>query len=213
MLDKSVPYYQVFMTKNEIEKFDKYELPEGFEFCYYKDGMTIDWVRLQMYYEFYSTFGDAINFFKNIYLSQGSMIYERLLFVKDKDNVIVATGSLWVGTHFGTVMHKIQGIAVHPEFRGKGLASAILTRLFEIAIEIDCRGGLYTNTNSWSYPAINLLFKNGFLAYMGPKPANCEQKDDGYTDTNKMAWEIVMRKIALYNAKKNQADNEKYGSL
>lgn len=213
MLDKSVPYYQVFMTKNDIEKFDKHELPDGYTIYEYKVGMAIDWVRLQMYYEQYDTFGEALNYFKKMYIEQGNMIYERLLFVKDEDDLIIGTGALWVGTHFGNVMHKIQGVAIHPQYRNKGIAKAIVSRLYEIAVALECKGGLYTNASTWNYPFINLLFKMGFVAYMGKKPKNHAVTADDYEDNNKLAWEIIMNKIAAYNKKHVDAENERFGSL
>lgn len=213
MLDKSVPYYQVFMTKNDITKFDKYELPEGFSFTPYKMGMMIDWVRLQMYYEFFKNYGEAITFFKNIYLNQGSMINTRLIFVKDKDNVIIGSGALWVGTHFGAVMHKIQGLAIHPEFRKKGVAEAIISRLYEIAVELECKGGLYTNASTWNYPAVNLLFKMGFSAYMGNRPKNHEVTNEEFNENNQLAWNIIMTKINDYNKKHVKEENDRFGAL
>lgn len=213
MLDKSVPYHQVFMMKNVIEPATEYDLPEGFTFCEYKDGMALEWVRLQMFYELYDTFGDAIAYFKEMYLKQGMMIYKRLIFIKDENGIVIATGALWVGTHFGNVMHKIQGLAVHPQFRHRGLAKAIIARLYNIAVELECKGGLYTNVITWSYPAINLLFKMGFVAYVGEKPTNHKVTVEEYNDTNKLAWEIIMRKINEYNQKHVNEINEKFGSL
>ena len=213
MLDKSVPYYQIFMTKNDISKFDKYELPEGFSFTPYKQGMMIDWVRLQMYYEFFKNYGEAITFFKNVYLNQGSMINTRLIFVKDEHNVIIGSGALWIGTHFGAVMHKIQGIAIHPEFRKKGIAEAIISRLYEIAIELECKGGLYANAATWNYPAINLLFKMGFSAYMGKRPKNHEVTNEEFEENNQLGWGVIMTKINEYNVKHVAEQNDRFGSL
>lgn len=141
------------------------------------------------------------------------MIYDRLIFVRDEKDLVVATGALWVGTHFGNVMHKIAGVAVHPEFRHKGIAMAVVTRLLQIANELECKGGLYCNMCTWNYPFINMMFKQGFVAYMGKKPKNHAMTDTEYSENNRLAWEVIMNKIADYNKKHVDAQNEKWGAL
>lgn len=58
------------------------------------------------------------------------------------------------------------------------------------------RDFLYLVTQTWSYKAIRLYEKFGFLPYKGPKPVNW--KSDDFDAENLRAWNIIEEKIAEY---------------
>ncbi len=47
MLDKSIPFAAVLMTKHDIGVFLRFTLPAGCRFCLYRAGLEQDWARLQ----------------------------------------------------------------------------------------------------------------------------------------------------------------------
>lgn len=48
MLDKSVPHISAIMVNHDATNYPEFHLPEGYSFCFYKDGLEEDWCRLQL---------------------------------------------------------------------------------------------------------------------------------------------------------------------
>ena len=47
MLDKSLPYTPLMMTKTDTENFPKFDLPEGYSFRFYRAGDEMHWAALE----------------------------------------------------------------------------------------------------------------------------------------------------------------------
>ncbi|MEG0895402.1 MAG: GNAT family N-acetyltransferase [Oscillospiraceae bacterium] len=212
MIDKDIPYLKVYMTKPEITEYPKYSLPDGFYFKFYDENMDSDWVRLQMYEDVFENFGEAIRYFNAIYVSQGNVLKKRMAFICDDKDMVVGCGALWFGNKFGVLANEITSLIVHPNYRGLGLAKALVSRLLDLHKELECKGGIYSSLSSWDYKAIDILFTMGFVAYMGKPPVDFKNPATFKLD-NQTAWKYIMTKLTASKSEILKEQIEKYGLL
>ncbi len=212
MIDNGIPYLKVYMTKPEVTEYPNYNLPDGFYFKFYEEGMANDWVMLQMYEGIFENFGEAIRYFNAIYVSQGNILKKRMIFICDNKDMVVACGALWFGQKFGVLANEITSLIVHPNYRGLGLAKAVVSRLLDLHKQLNCKGGIYCCLSSWNYKAIDILFTMGFVAYMGKPPADIETPSTFQFD-NQTAWKFIMTKLTSSKSEILKEQIEKYGLL
>lgn len=200
MLDKSVPYYGVMMVKTDTSRYPRYELPEGYSLSGYKVGFENEWAALTYSVEQTDSLEEARQIYANEFLTRVELLPKRSLFVLDKDGRVAACGSLWFGSHFGVELPRIHHVAAHREHQGKGLVKALMTTLLDTYNELGYRNFIYLTSQTWSYKALYIYSKCGFLPYKGDKPVNW--KADNFEDDNARAWAIIGGKIHEYEEAK-----------
>ncbi len=204
MLDKSIPHIRVIMVKSDTADYPRFELPEGFVFRGYEPGFENAWAELIFETEQAETLEKAREIFTKEFLESPEDLERRCLFViEESSGRIAATASLWYGDLFGEVMQRIHWVATRPEYQGKGLVKALMTRLLDIYNELGCKGFIYLTSQTWSYKALNLYSRFGFRPYLGPKPVNWKYDDPGdFEKKNEEAWKLVEMKISGYEKAK-----------
>lgn len=194
MLDRTVPYYKVLMEKTDPSQFPRYDLPPGYEFCFFRPELRDDWVRIQCSSQHCETQAEAEAAFERAFAPHWEALAHRCLFVLDPDGTPVATACIWPGYHFGYERQRLHWVAVAQGQKGKGLAKAMVSRLLELYPQIDDKNYFYLTTQSWSWPAVGLYLAFGFKPYMGPMPANWPSPH--YDIENELAWQLIEQKLA-----------------
>ncbi|MDW7659664.1 MAG: GNAT family N-acetyltransferase [Bacillota bacterium] len=198
MLDRSIPYIGVLMEKFDTDNYPVYLLPAGYSFCLYRQGLEEDWCRLQLESKQVDSLEAAQRIFADEFVIRPDLLARQCFFVSDdRTNEIVGTASLWTGSHFGEERHRLHWVTVDTRYQGKGLAKALLTRVFDCYNEQDYSGYIYLTSQTWSYKALNLYASFGFLPYFGPKPANWKSTEDFARETE-TAWKLIRQKIDAY---------------
>lgn len=198
MLDKTLPYVGVLMTKSDTHKYPQCNLPEGYTFSTYQPGYEKDWGKIHYQLGQTKTVSEAVKIFENEFLIDFDTATKQCFFVLDSQSKVVATASLWYGDTFGKTNHRIHWVAVHPDHHGKGLAKALLTKIMTLHNQLGHKGILYLVTQTWSYKAINLYGKFGFIPFKGMKPVNWHYDD--YETKNDAAWDVILQKISEYKS-------------
>lgn len=196
MVDKnSIPYLSVILTKRDTNVYPIYELPEGYSFCEYEDELQIEWIKLNMMYDVFESFGQAISYFQNAFLGNRDLLRKQMLFVKNSENQVVATACLWEGSHFGQPVQRIHFFAVHNFHRSKGIGKAMISRLLAVYNEQQYKTGIYITSQTWSYKEINLFFMFGFKEYMGAMPPRWKGTPAQFNTNKPIAWKIIKEHI------------------
>lgn len=196
MLDKTVPYIELIMTKSDIKTYPRQDLPEGYSFCMYEDGFEDSWAELEFSVEEFNTLDEAKDYFKDVFIPYKDELYKRCIFVKDNRGKIVATTTLWYGDTLGNINERVHWVSVHPDYQGKGISKALLTKTLDLYNELDLKGEIYLTTQTWSYIAINVYLKYGFKPYLGAKPLKWEDDNgEDFLDKTQKGWGIVFGKI------------------
>ncbi|MCL2446325.1 MAG: GNAT family N-acetyltransferase [Oscillospiraceae bacterium] len=189
MLDKTIPHIGVIMTKAASD-YPRFALPAGFCFCGYQTGMEEAWARLMVHVEQIDSLEEARNYFRKEFLARPELLAKQCLFVLDETGEIAATASIWPGNHFGQELLRVHWVACAPQHQGKGLAKALLDTLS--AMKYDQL--LYLTSQTWSYQALGLYARFGFVPYHGEKPMNWKAGDAGFAQETKIAWNMIEEK-------------------
>ena len=195
ILDKTIPYFGVLMTKKNLDSYPRCALPEGFTLSGYKPGFEEAWARLMFELGQTDSSQEARDIFRKEFLSEPALLQTRCLFLLDAKNALAATASLWHGNHFGRELLRIHWVACAGEYQGRGLAKALLTALLDIARALNYRDTLYLTSQTWSYKALHLYARFGFEPYLGPKPANWKSQTGDFAEETQEAWNLIQAKI------------------
>lgn len=199
MLDKTLDYVPLLMTKTDTENYPRYTLPEGYRFRFYAAGDEKAWAALECSVGQFETEEAALACFSREFLENQSLRpEERMLFVLDPAGKAVATAALWDGDFLGRIEQRLHWVAVSDECAGKGIAKAMLTRLLDLYNALYEGGFLYLRTGTWNYPAIGIYKKLGFMPYLGTRSPFKDLSDEDFAKRNAAGWAAVEQKHAQY---------------
>ena len=197
MIDRSVPYIGILMIKDDTGNYPRYDLPDGYEFVMYENGFEGHWAELESSAGEFRDADKAMDHFKEEFMTEKELLRDRCIFIRSKAGRFAATATVWPGRHFGSVKERIHWVCVHPDFQGRGLAKAILTKSLDIFNSISEDNMIYLTTQTNSYKAVNIYMQFGFRQYEGEKPAKWKCVENWETDIDK-AWKIINGKIEEY---------------
>lgn len=205
MLDKSIPSQNIFMEKFNLEDFPRYPLAEGYAFSFYRPGDEREWARIEYELGQFDTVERGIEIFNQQFLREQRLKpEERMIFVKNSCGKIVATAALWEGEIFGRLEPRIHWVATSDSCAGKGIAKAMLTRLFELCAELGYKRYIYLWTGTRSYPAINIYRKFGFKEYIGDTNPITNTVDEDFAEKNRAAVDLAGVLIQKYKLRKSK---------
>ena len=199
MLDKSLPYTPLMMTKTDTEKYPKFDLPEGYSFRFYRAGDEEKWAELECALGQFGNMEAALRCFQaEFILNQDLNLEDRMIFVLDPEGKPIATAALWDGIFLGEKKDRLHWVAVSDECAGKGIAKAMISRLLALYNELGFSGFLYLYTSTHSYQAIGIYKKFGFVPYCGEKSPFANISDEEFAEKNLAAWKAVDEKHMDY---------------
>ncbi len=190
MIDKSIPHVAVLLVKNDPADYPRYGLPEGYSFESFRPGREADWVRIQVDSELIENEEAAWDMIEKDFKYDPEGMTKRMWFVIDPEGRAVATISMWRGGAFGPDHERVHWVAVESGQQGKGLSNAMMTKALDVYNEVGEGRPLYVHTQTWSFVAVTLYEKFGFVPYMGPKPMNWGAEADFEADSVK-GWAII----------------------
>lgn len=190
MIDKSIPHVAVLLVHKNPTEYPRYELPEGYRFESFRPGREEDWVRIQVDSELIENEEAARNMIEKDFKYDPEGMTKRMWFVIDPKGRAVATISMWQGGAFGPDHERVHWVAVEKSQQGKGLSNAMMTKALDVYNEVGEGRPLFVHTQTWSFVAVSLYEKFGFVPYMGPKPMNWSAEADFEADSIK-GWGII----------------------
>lgn len=194
MLDKSIPYYGVLMLKKDLHNYPRFTTPAGYTIRFWRDPDDEEaWCALQTAAGQFDDLSQAHRRYQLEFAPYPRKLEQRMLFALDPMENPAATVTLWEGEIFGRTLLRIHWVATHPHHEGRGLAKTLLTKALDLYQQTGRQEPLYLATQTWSYPAIGLYQRLGFVPYLGEKPPHWEgtyAPEDG--------WRIIKEKLASY---------------
>jgi len=163
MLDKTVPFAKIKMVRKAGTVIPDIPLPEGYKYVFYTDGAEVDWARIETSVgEFDSEFA-ALMRFKEEFIPYTDELYRRCLFIETKDGKKVATSTAWWSFVKNERRAWLHWVAVDAGYLGLGLGKAIVSRVTQLLKEVEGDVDFYLSTQTWSYKAINIYKKCGYI--------------------------------------------------
>lgn len=163
MLDKSIPYAEIWMYRERELPVVEKTLPEGFHFELYQEGDELEWAAIETAVAEFDDETKAIAYFNEKFAPYPNALNQRMLFVTDSSGEKVGTCSAWwKETPDGSRYPLVHWVAVKPGYQGKGLAKAMMTRTLKLLQNLETTSPIYLHTQTWSHPAIRLYQNLGF---------------------------------------------------
>lgn len=162
MLDKTIPYHRVIMTRKAGTSIPSPMLPEGFSFRLFQLGDEQAWAKLETSVGEFDQVKDALLYFQQDYLPYRTELERRTLFVINPRQEIVATLTIW-WRYTGERRHPwLHWVAVAPEYQGLGIGKALVCEGLRRLLRIEGDQDVYLPTQTWSYKAIGIYLFAGF---------------------------------------------------
>ncbi len=162
MLDKELPYAEIWMSRSTNSKLPSVPLAQGYHFEYYQLGDEKDWVRIECTVGEFETEEEGINYFQRSFAPYLEKLNKRMLFVVDSEGTKVATCTAWFKERADGIYPLFHWLAVDPKHQGKGLAKALTVEILTIFQHEETQRPVYLHTQTWSHPAIKMYQKLGF---------------------------------------------------
>lgn len=199
MMDKSVPHGKVIMIKHDMDTYPRYSFPEGFYITGYRKGFEKEWAAIELEQQELGSLERAEEIFRNEFILHPEWLAERCLFIVDKYNdKVAAVISLWMGTLVDEPHNRVHWIATREAYQGLGLIKAAFTYIMDLYHKLGGKGYTYLTTQTWSYKAVNIYQKFGFVPYMGELHPKNADFDYG---KHAAAWRIIDENLAQYKRK------------
>lgn len=200
MIDKSLEFLPIYFCKTDTKQYQRYSLPEGYSFVFYKKGDEKRWAKIECELGQFESESEALDCFYNDFIKGQTLApEERMLFVKDDRGEYVATASLWNGLFLGEDLPRVHWVAVSDKCTGKGIGKALISRIMQLYNELGYEGFICLLTATWYYPAISIYKKFGFEEYNGPRSPFDNVSDGDFCARNARAKELVAKRLEAYS--------------
>lgn len=188
MLDKTIPYYNIIMKRIKGTVFPEVILPDGYSFSSFSEGDEIYWAEIMTSIGEFDNISEALDCFRNEYLSNLDELKKRLIFVVNKKGTKVGTLTNWWNYTKEVREPSIHWVGVIKEFQGLGLGKAIVFEGMKRMIQLEGDRDFFLHTQTWSYKAINIYIQAGY------KIVNDETFGD-YINESEKAMSIIRDKM------------------
>lgn len=163
MLDKNLPYYDYLMVRSKGKPIPHCPLPDGYTFTTFKKGDECAWAEIETAVDEFDNVKEALDYFEAEYSSHLDILQTCCLFVEDSKGQKIATATYWWLTTEGKKEPWLHWIAVHPDHQGKKIGLAIVAEVMQRGIALEGDQNHYLHTQTWSYKAIGVYQKLGFV--------------------------------------------------
>lgn len=162
MLDKRIPYYEVWMTRSGGKPIPPANLAKGFRFVHYRQGDEVEWAKIESSVSEFSDEQEALAYFSQAFAPFPTQLSMRMLFIENEHGEKVATCTAWWKNVNGMTVPLLHWLAVKPQFQRKGLAAALVAKITSSLSEAEPEAVIYLHTQTWSHQAIQLYKKFGY---------------------------------------------------
>ncbi|MGG5313470.1 hypothetical protein IGL76_002190 [Enterococcus sp. DIV2381] len=161
MLDKQLPYAEIWMTRPLEEVLPDYPLNEQYHFEKYRPGAEKDWAAIETAVGEFDSIDEALAYFDQAFAPYQEELTKRMFFVVNEKNERVATCTAWwkLREEEYPLFH---WLAVKPEHQGKGIARSLTIEVLRRFQQLTSQSPVYLHTQTWSHPAIKLYQSLGF---------------------------------------------------
>lgn len=163
MLDKTIPYAEIWMVRPRELPITEFSLPEGFSFVSYKEGAQLAWAEIETAVGEFDRNKEALDYFNRTFGPYPEELKKRMVFIKTEAGEKVGTATAWwKETASGTRYPLVHWVAIKPEYQGKGLSKPLTSKVLSLLQELEYHPSIVLHTQTWSHIAIRLYEKFGF---------------------------------------------------
>ncbi|KAK8799729.1 hypothetical protein WA158_006277 [Blastocystis sp. Blastoise] len=157
--------YEVTMGLSPQANPFSYDIPDGFEFRFYKEGDEKYWSYIQWKSGQFASNDEAKKSFEDTFGSVKSLLSDRMVFAINEKGNTVGTVTAWEGTGIDKDHGCLYRLAVLPEYQNKGIGQALISYILPMLKEKYEHVFLTTIFRNWL--AVSIFFKVGFVPRIG----------------------------------------------
>jgi GNAT superfamily N-acetyltransferase len=177
VLDKSLPYYDIFMKRAAGTAIPPAEAPEGISIRTYRDGDEEFWAETETAVGEFSCKEDALARFSRDFLPWKEELPLRCLFAVTPAGKSVGNLSVWWNNPETRDCLWIHWVAVHPEYQGRGIGTYLVNFGLHLAVKLEGDTDICLKTQTWSWQAIRIYLAAGFRVTDEPEIFGFINKD------------------------------------
>lgn len=162
VLDKTVPYFNVIMTRRPGLALATSELPPEYSWQWFGSGDEVHWASIEASVGEFSTAGEALEYFRHTYLPDVDEVARRCVFVRAANGDRVGTITSWWNETGNRRDPSVHWLAVRPEYQGLGLGRALVGKSLQQLSSLEGDRAVWLHTQTWSHRAIAIYIKAGF---------------------------------------------------
>lgn len=163
MLDKTIPYAEIWMYRLKDLPVAEQNLPEGFHFEFYQEGDEIEWAVIETAVFEFKDETKALDCFQEKFAPYSQELKKRMVFVTSSSGEKIGTClAWWKEVPNGDRYPLVHWVAVKPGYQGKGIAKAMVSHVLKLLQNSENTSPIYLHTQTWSHVAIRLYQKLGF---------------------------------------------------
>ena len=164
MLDKTIPYAEIWMYRLKDFPVTEQALPEGFHFEFYQEGDETEWAAIETAVSEFENEAQALDYFQKKFAPFSKELKRRMLFITDSEGRKIGTCSAWwKELPDGTRYPLVHWVAVRPGYQGKGVARAMMNYTLILLKKLESTSPAYLHTQTWSHVAIRFYQQLGFV--------------------------------------------------
>ncbi len=162
MLDKSIPFYTIIMRRPYAEYKDEICLPDGYSLRSYQPGDELGWAEIETSVLEFDNVEQAIACHMG-YHSKMNELKKRQWFIENKEGLLVATATGWILNSEKNKIPVVHALGCRPDYQKLGLGKAVAAKMIKTFCELDPGLDVWLDTQTWSYEAVGLYMKLGFI--------------------------------------------------
>lgn len=163
MLDKSIPYAEIWMRRPREIPVEEFFMPKGFSLDFYQDGDQEAWAKIETAVGEFDREEDALAYFNRTFLPYPIELEKRMLFVKNETGDKLGTATAWwKETANGIRYPLVHWLAIKPDYQGKGVSKPLMMKVLQVLQDLEDHDQILLHTQTWSHVAIGLYGKFGF---------------------------------------------------
>lgn len=132
--DDRIPYYELLLERDSLEKLPVYPLPQDYRFVFYRHGDRDAWIEIEKSAKEFSSYRQGLTAWNRYYADREEELCERMLFIERADGKKIATATAFYDrcgceeTDAGC----LHWVAVCREEQGKGLSRPLIVRALQV---------------------------------------------------------------------------------
>lgn len=163
VLDKTIPYAEVWMVRPRELPVTEFTMPEGFSIVSFKEGDQVQWAEIETEVGEFDRVEEALTYFNRTFAPYPDELEKRMLFIQTDSGEKIGTATAWwKETDNRTRFPLVHWVAIKPNYQGKGLSKALTSRVLSLLQEFENHPTIVLHTQTWSHKAIRLYEKFGF---------------------------------------------------
>ncbi|MBE6952148.1 MAG: GNAT family N-acetyltransferase [Ruminococcaceae bacterium] len=179
MLDKSIPYKNIYMIRGPVKNAADPVLPDGYSLRMFAPGDRDAWCAVETSVAEFPDIEKARAYFEKDYAPFADELPRRCVFACAPDGTQVATATAWWSKDGDERLAMVHWVSVHPEHQGKGLGRAVMARVLQLFETLEPGRPIMLHTQTWSHIAVRMYLSLGFrpLADVSPIAPRSELPD------------------------------------